>query len=473
VVLALAGLVGCGETTDPGERIVSVAVTAPERAGLEGWTLPLTATAYDSAGAAVPEARFAWASGRSERASVDSTGLVTFGAEAGNVLVVATELVTGLADTVGLRRALPGEVRWAVPTAYPPQTSGGPTLGRDGSVWVLTDARPEGGPDRAELVQFSARGETLCRALLDGLDDNPVVVPPEGDWVWVTGKTIYQIGPDCEVRGSFDTGWFGAVFLSGAVATDGTLYAAAAEYLWALSPALEERWRSPRSPQAGWLQPPAVTSARLYAKVSSDSLYAFDRLTGAVLWTLAEPDSGVDLSTFVHGPALAGGRLYLPGRFRFTTFDTTGAQLWQSPYGGTGVSEPAVAPDGRVFVQLQTAVVGWDPQGVEVWREPRGAPRFWGWFGGPALAADGVLYLAAQDGFYAFDALTSGALRWKVRTMPGDSVWFAGSPAIAPDGTVYTWGGTHVYAIFGAAPPHPDSPWPMWRHDAQRTGRVP
>ena len=47
---------------------------------------------------------------------------------------------------------------------------------------------------------------------------------------------------------------------------------------------------------------------------------------------------------------------------------------------------------------------------------------------------------------------------------------FVGSPAIAPDGTVYTFTGTHVYAFWGARPPEPDSPWPMWRHDAQRTG---
>jgi outer membrane protein assembly factor BamB len=476
VLVSLLALAGCDDATNPAGRIATVTITAPELAGLAGWTLPLTATAADSAGALVSEARFTWASGRVERAAVDSTGLVTFGPEYGAVLVIASERFSGLADTVVLRRARVGEIRWAVATSYPLQTSGGPTLESDGSVWVLTAALTVEGNDRSELVRFSPRGQVLCAALLPGVYENPVVVPPAGDWVWVTGAIIYRIGPGCEVLQSFDTEWFGAVFLSGAVAADGMLYAAAGPYLHALSPTLDERWRSPFSPRSGWLQPPAVTNERVYAKVSSDSLYAFDRRTGAVLWTVAEPDSGADLSTFVHGPAVANGRLYLPGRFRFTTFDTTGVELWQSPPGGTGVSEPAIAPDGRVYMQIQQAVVGRDLPGTEVWRDPRGRPRWAGWIGGPALAADGTLYVAALDAFYAFDVLRTPPLadpRWQVRTVPGDSAWFAGSPAIAPDGTVYTWGGTHVYALFGAAPPHPDSPWPMWRHDAQRTGRVP
>jgi outer membrane protein assembly factor BamB len=86
-------------------------------------------------------------------------------------------------------------------------------------------------------------------------------------------------------------------------------------------------------------------------------------------------------------------------------------------------------------------------------------------------ATPGSLDAAGDQGFYAFDL--DGNVLWDVRAVAGDSTSFAGSPAIAPDGTIYTWAGTHVYAIFGTHPPDPTSPWPMWRHDAQRTGRVP
>lgn len=66
---------------------------------------------------------------------------------------------------------------------------------------------------------------------------------------------------------------------------------------------------------------------------------------------------------------------------------------------------------------------------------------------------------------------TAGATLWThVADSAGVAQAFEGAPAIAPDGTVYTWTSTHLYAFWGSAPPEPDSPWPMWRHDAQRTG---
>ncbi|HEX9728236.1 MAG TPA: PQQ-binding-like beta-propeller repeat protein [Gemmatimonadales bacterium] len=150
---------------------------------------------------------------------------------------------------------------------------------------------------------------------------------------------------------------------------------------------------------------------------------------------------------------------------------TAGAKLWQSPPGGTGVSEPVVTADGRLFVQLQDGLVAWSADGAELWRHPGPRPRWFGWIGGPALAADSVLYMVGQDAFYAIG--TDGALRWKTRTVTGDSAWFAGSSAIGPDGTVYTSAGTHVYALFGSHPPDRTAPWAMWRHDAHRTGWVP
>jgi hypothetical protein len=85
------------------------------------------------------------------------------------------------------------------------------------------------------------------------------------------------------------------------------------------------------------------------------------------------------------------------------------------------------------------------------------------------LARGGTIYAAGQAGFYAYD--TAGALLWS-DMVDSAGTWqaFEGAPAIAPDGTVYTFTSTHLYAFWAAAPPEPNSPWPMWRHDAQRTG---
>jgi len=54
------------------------------------------------------------------------------------------------------------------------------------------------------------------------------------------------------------------------------------------------------------------------------------------------------------------------------------------------------------------------------------------------------------------------------RRVPGRRLCWRASDR--PDGTVYTRASIHVYAFFGPAPPEPDFPWPIWRHDAERTG---
>jgi hypothetical protein len=81
-----------------------------------------------------------------------------------------------------------------------------------------------------------------------------------------------------------------------------------------------------------------------------------------------------------------------------------------------------------------------------------------------------VIYCAALDGFYAYD--TSGALRWEYHTNEDSASYvpFIGAPAIAPDGTVYTYTDTRIYAFWASHPPEPYSPWAMWRHDARRSG---
>jgi outer membrane protein assembly factor BamB len=90
-------------------------------------------------------------------------------------------------------------------------------------------------------------------------------------------------------------------------------------------------------------------------------------------------------------------------------------------------------------------------------------------YGGAALADGVIVYAAGKGGHYAYDV--TGTPVWSY-TADSAGTWqpFLGSPAIAPDGTVYSYTSTHVYAFWASAPPEPNSPRPMWRHDARRTG---
>ena len=87
----------------------------------------------------------------------------------------------------------------------------------------------------------------------------------------------------------------------------------------------------------------------------------------------------------------------------------------------------------------------------------------------PAIGSDGTVYVGSNDNkLYAINGKTGGKL-WEFET--GDQV--SSSPAIGSDGTVY--GGSEdnkLYAIKTDSKGPAKSPWPMFRQNAQRTGRV-
>jgi outer membrane protein assembly factor BamB len=84
-----------------------------------------------------------------------------------------------------------------------------------------------------------------------------------------------------------------------------------------------------------------------------------------------------------------------------------------------------------------------------------------------AVAADGTIIFGCDDHMlYALDP--NGSLLWARGT--GGHV--RTSPTIAPDGTIYFGSSDHcLYALAGTSP-LADSPWPMFHHDPQHTGRA-
>jgi outer membrane protein assembly factor BamB len=164
--------------------------------------------------------------------------------------------------------------------------------------------------------------------------------------------------------------------------------------------------------------------------------------------------------------------------------DSTGVEVGLGPTFGSGITEPAIAANGTLFVQRSNSpgVRAHNPVTTTLWVRP--PESRWTWSGGPALAAGGILYVAAFDGFYAFAVTDSGAsVRWRYPTDPADSLVFVGAPLIGPDGTVYTFTSCdfgrepnpcsdELIAFWEDKPVDPDSPWPMWRHDARRSGQA-
>ena len=87
--------------------------------------------------------------------------------------------------------------------------------------------------------------------------------------------------------------------------------------------------------------------------------------------------------------------------------------------------------------------------------------------GTPAITADSSIIFGCNNNLlYAVGP--DGRIRW-ARGTRGN---VRSSPVIAPDGTVYFGSDDgYVYAVVSTSP-LADSPWPMFGHDPQHTGRA-
>jgi len=130
---------------------------------------------------------------------------------------------------------------------------------------------------------------------------------------------------------------------------------------------------------------------------------------------------------------------------------------------------PVVDTTGVIYLCDSDFVKAVTPEGQQKWWVQAECNS------GPALAADGTIYLGmnsreakgAHTPFLA--AFTpAGELKWKLEI----NGTILDAPAIAPDGTIFfTTERGSAYAISGADSPPMDSSWPRFQHDAQNSGR--
>jgi hypothetical protein len=452
----------------------ALVLTASDTIRAAGGTLTLSAAAIDSQGAPVTGVPIAWSVSDPGRGQITAQGLFTAGPDSGRVYVrAAVDSTGGVADSVAVRVMRPGTVRWTWAASevggYMPLL-GGPALAPDGTVYVLVSNA--GQPNYpGTLVALTPGGDVQWALPLLQVEGStgPVVVPVSGN-IWVVGSTAYLVSPSGTI--TWDTvGPEAPIYFSGAASAD-RLVAAQGLYVNVYDAATHAfRWRTQEAPLVSWLVPPTITAGGdVLAKLTDDTLFQFAGTDGGIVRFFLNPDTGVDRRVFGRGTVPVGNRYYLPMRSLFAALDPGGPLLWLAGDVENGVTEPVIGPDGTIFVLTsRRGLWALNPDGSSRWTRLEIQPRWPWWLGGLALGSGGVLYVPGLEGFYAYDV--DGNRVWEhVVDSAGASQAFVGSPAIAPDGTVYTFTSTHLYAFWASAPPEPNSPWPMWRHDAQRTG---
>lgn len=132
--------------------------------------------------------------------------------------------------------------------------------------------------------------------------------------------------------------------------------------------------------------------------------------------------------------------------------DQTAHIAWaiQRPTGFSG--GPAIAADGTLYLAANDALVAFDATGQMLWEAPLTVPPV----GAPALDAAGNIYLAASDGgLMSFDS--AGGAKW--RMLPTSNLGATGSPIVAPDGNIY-------YTVAGKIQAVSAEGQPLWLVDA-------
>ncbi|HUL35032.1 MAG TPA: PQQ-binding-like beta-propeller repeat protein [Candidatus Eisenbacteria bacterium] len=100
---------------------------------------------------------------------------------------------------------------------------------------------------------------------------------------------------------------------------------------------------------------------------------------------------------------------------------------WSVRSAGTGVSHPAIGPDGTIYIGTSVGVQAFSPSGSELWRVRFAAP------GTPVISSDGTLYFESSYGF-VLGVSSAGQLVWQPKLgLSG----FHAPPAIAPDASLY------------------------------------
>ncbi len=315
----------------------------------------------------------------------------------------------------------------------------------DGSVYAVLQ-------DRTLKWSFPTGGHVhSCPAIGT---DGTVYAGSEDGW-------LYAINPDGTEKWRFQTGYH--ITCSPALALDGTVYAGSQDRsLYAVNPDGTEKWSYATG---GDVCAPAIgPDGTVYAGSHDNCLYAI-RADGTFRWRYQAEDC-------VRGsPAIGSdGRIYFGSLDGYLyALNTNGILAWRYGPGPDGdiVSSPSIGADGTVYAGWYETpddvygVFAVDAAGTLLWSfETDDCVE-----GTAAIAADGTVHVASQDGILHV-LNPDGTLKSWYRC-DGTLTY---SPTIGDDGTVYVGSsaGT-LYALAGDSPLDADAPWPMFGRDERHT----
>ena len=354
-----------------------------------------------------------------------------------------------------------------------------------GPVWELETAFGPGSVLWSYPVKYDIRSSPAVSPegiIYFGADDDYLyAVDREGRFIW-----------------KFDCG--NIVYPSPTIGADGTVYIAAGNtQIYAVDQNGNELWR--KEITAGCYSSPAVDREGIvYIGDSNGVLHAISPF-GETLWTYKVSDEirsspsvgrsgtiyfGTDdrkiyalnpdgslkwmykTKGFVRSsPALDEQERVYVGSFdgKLYVLNKNGALLWHYITGSQIRSSPSIYQDGTVYIgSFDGQLHALDQQGRKKWAYVCEEGPFWS--SSPAIGEDGTIYVGTwEKRVLAIDS--KGTLKWQLEMED----YIKSSPVIDETGALYigTYGAQLLSIATDSEGLSKDSPWPMFRKDAQHT----
>lgn len=258
-----------------------------------------------------------------------------------------------------------------------------------------------------------------------------------------------------------------------AIAKDGTIYFAATGFyqknirgIWI--PAHESRIYAIKDGVIKWIfrvedslsfsSPVVGQDETIYFGCEKGYLYSISP-EGKLKWAFRTGDSVSGSS-----PAIGkNGEIYFGSKDGyFYALYPDGKLKWKYYTGKRDISPPVIGPEDEIYFTGDGCLFALTADGklklkLEEWAYPMGTP---------AIGIDNTIYYGTSGGYLMARTL-DGEQKWRIKTK-GPII---GAPILGPDGTIYyTCVGGYVYAAQASKPAN--TPWPLFHHDAQHTGRA-
>jgi outer membrane protein assembly factor BamB len=341
-----------------------------------------------------------------------------------------------------------GRLRWSFSTG---DVAFAPVLSAGGNVIAVSRCGVTGvSPSGGEVWHWLLPGDTVATS-------SPALA---GD-----GTLYFGVNGALRAGSSEDAEWYypvaGLVVTTPALAADGSIiFGTTADTVFCLNPDGTLKWAFETGGEVR--SSPAIgTDGTVYFGCNDDYFYALEP-DGRLLWRYSTDRSDIESS-----PAIgADGTVYFGSDDHHVyAMDPDGTLKWKFRAGWLRVTgSPVVGLDGTVFCGAANQhLYAIRPDGSESWKFlASGAVE-----AAAAIDADSNIVLASTDG-RVHVLSPDGAERWSQRIAAS----IGESPLIAGDGTIYVCdnsGNLHSLLGYRALA---DTPWPMYHHDPQHTGRA-